>query len=108
MAELTPEKLRMYARSLRGRAVGNFNRRNLDDSADAMDSFATAWAADRKEKAYLAEALTNVNNRLSMAQIEALEKVPVITMGDACPACGACDYICRDCGAAALRGEEER
>jgi len=35
-----------------------------------------AWAADRKEKAYLAEALTNVNNRLSMAQarIEALER----------------------------------
>jgi len=45
---------------------------------------------------------------MAQARIEALEKVPVITMGDACPACGACDYICRDCGAAALRGEEER
>ena len=42
------------------------------------------------------------------ARVEELEKVPVITMGDACPACGACDYICRDCGAAALRGKEER
>ena len=40
------------------------------------------------------------------ARIEALEKAPVITMGIACPACGGCDYICYDCGAATLRGEE--
>jgi len=103
MSDLTPWTLRKLANSIRGHSVHHRD----DEHAFLVDLHASAWIADRKEKAYLAEALTNVNNRLSMAQIEALEKVPVITMGDACPACGACDYICRDCGAAALRDEEE-